>query len=149
VLRELAVLGSPDVDGAHLDRVPSRRHSVESASVSASVGESPDDAISGHHQIVHCRSAYLEFARANPALYEAMFTLTVDLPFAKSDAPAPVHAGFVELREALAPLAGGRDLETFTEVVWSALHGLATLSQAGRLRPDFYDERLLMMVDQL
>ena len=94
-------------------------------------------------------SAYLEFARANPALYEAMFTLTVDLPFAQSDAPAPVHAGFVELREALAPLAGGRDLETFTEVVWSALHGLATLSQAGRLRPDFYDERLLMMVDQL
>jgi AcrR family transcriptional regulator len=93
--------------------------------------------------------AYLEFARANPALYEAMFTLTVDLPFAQSDAPAPLHAGFVELREALAPLAAGRDLETFTEVVWSALHGLATLSQAGRLRPDFYDERLLMMVDQL
>jgi AcrR family transcriptional regulator len=94
-------------------------------------------------------SAYLEFARANPALYEAMFTLRVDLTFAGSDAPAPLHAGFAELREALAPLAGDRDVETFTEVVWSVLHGLVTLSQAGRLRPAFYDLRLAMLVDQL
>ena len=94
-------------------------------------------------------SAYLEFAQANPALYEAMFTLRVDLAFAESGPPAPLHACFVELREALAPLAGDRDVETFTEVVWSALHGLATLSQAGRLRPAFYDQRLAMLVDQL
>ena len=94
-------------------------------------------------------SAYLEFARANPALYEAMFTLKVDLTFAQSDTPAPLHASFVELREALAPLAGDRDVETLTEVAWSALHGLATLSQAGRLRPAFYDQRLAMLVDQL
>jgi hypothetical protein len=43
--------------------------------------------------------------------------------------------GFVELREALAPSAGERDIETFTAVIWSALDGLATLSQAWRLRP--------------
>src|SRR5258707_5969770 len=55
VLRELAVLGPPDVDGTHLDRVPRRRHTVEGTSVSASVGEPPDNAISGHHQVVHCR----------------------------------------------------------------------------------------------
>lgn len=94
-------------------------------------------------------SAYLDFARANPALYQAMFTLRVDLAFAQPGAPAPVHAGFAELREALAPSAGDRDAETFTEVAWSALHGLATLSQAGRLRPAFYDQRLAMLVDQL
>jgi len=93
--------------------------------------------------------AYLEFARANPAVYDAMFTLRVDLTFAQSDSPAPVHAGFVELREALAPLASGSDLETYTEVVWSTLHGLATLSQAGRLRPASYDQRLTMLVDHL
>jgi hypothetical protein len=46
-------------------------------------------------------------------------------------------------------LAGDRDVETFTEVAWSALHGLATLSQAGRLRPDFCDQRLATLVDQL
>ena len=94
-------------------------------------------------------SAYLEFARANPALYQAMFTLSLDLTFAQPDTPAPLHAGFAELREALAPLAGDRDAETFTEVAWSTLHGLATLSQAGRLRPAFYDQRLAMLVDQL
>jgi AcrR family transcriptional regulator len=94
-------------------------------------------------------SAYLEFARANPALYEAMFTLRVDLTFAQSGTPAPLHASFAELRAALAPLAGERDIETVTEVAWSALHGLATLSQAGRLRPAFYDQRLAMLVDQL
>ena len=93
--------------------------------------------------------AYLEFARANPAVYEAMFALRIDLRFAQSDTPAPVHASFVELRDALAPLAGSRDVQTFTEVVWSALHGLATLSRAGRLRPDFYDQRLSMLMDQL
>jgi len=56
---------------------------------------------------------------------------------------------FAELRAALAPLAGDRDPDTLTEVVWSTLHGLATLSQAGRLRPDFYDQRLAMVADQL
>jgi hypothetical protein len=60
-----------------------------------------------------------------------------------------LDAGFLELRAALAPLAVERDVETFTEVVWSALHGLATLSQAERLRPDFYDQRLAMLVDRL
>jgi len=94
-------------------------------------------------------SAYVEFARMNPALYEAMFTLKVDLTFAQSDTPAPLHAAFVELRDALAPLAGDRDMKTFTEVVWSALHGLVTFAQAGRLRPAFYDQRLATLLDQL
>jgi hypothetical protein len=40
-------------------------------------------------------------------------------------------------------------VETLTEVVWGTLHGLATLSQAGRLRPEFFDQRLAMVVDQL
>jgi len=93
--------------------------------------------------------AYLEFARANPAVYEAMFSLSVDLAFATSDTPAPVHDSFVELRDALAPLAGPGDVETFTETVWSALHGLASLARAGRLRPDFADQRLALLMDRL
>ena len=39
--------------------------------------------------------AYVEFPRANPAVYEAMFTLTVDLTFGQSDTPAPLHQAFV------------------------------------------------------
>ena len=94
-------------------------------------------------------SAYLKFARENPAVYEAMFTLSVEMRFAQTDTPAPLSESFVEIRTALAPLAADRDVETFTEVVWSCLHGLATLSQAGRLRPEFYDQRVSMLVDQL
>jgi len=94
-------------------------------------------------------NAYMEFARTNPAVYEAMFTLKVDLRFGQSETPAPLHAAFLELLTALALLAGDRDVDTFTEVVWSALHGLATLSQAGRTRPGFYDQRLAMFVDEL
>jgi AcrR family transcriptional regulator len=108
-----------------------------------------DRADSSHSEPLAVASAYIDFARANPALYEAMFTLRVDLKFGQSDTPASLHAGFVELRETLAPLAGDRDIETFTEVIWSALHGLATLSQARRLRPAFYDQRLAILVDQL
>jgi AcrR family transcriptional regulator len=92
--------------------------------------------------------AYLEFARSNPALYEAMFTLDVGLKFGQSETPVPLRTAFFELLEALRPMAGARDIKTLTEVVWGGLHGLATLSQAGRLRPDFYDQRREMFVDQ-
>jgi hypothetical protein len=91
--------------------------------------------------------AYMDFARANPALYEAMFALTVDLRFPDPDAQRPQRAAFAEVRDALAPLAGERDLETFTEITWSALQ--VTLSRAGRLRPDHQAQRLEMIMDQL
>ena len=55
--------------------------------------------------------------------------------------------------EAVTPLAGGRDPGTLTEVAWSALHGIATLTltltRAQRLRPDYHQARLAMLVDQL
>ena len=76
--------------------------------------------------------AYLEFAHTRPALYDAMFTLA-ELPFAQPDTPAPLHQAFAELRQALAPFAPPRNVDTLAEVVWSALHGLATLSRSHRL----------------
>ena len=93
--------------------------------------------------------AYLEFARDNPARYEAMFSLPVDLTFASPEAPDPLSACFAALRDALAPVVGDRDVDTVTEVVWSALHGLASLSRAGRLRSDFADQRLAVLWDGL
>jgi hypothetical protein len=36
-----------------------------------------------------------------------------------------------------------------TEVAWSALHGIAALTRARRLRPDYQQPRLTMLVDQL
>src|SRR5580704_5357224 len=69
-------------------------------------------------------------AEADSAAAQPRAVATAYMEFAKTDTPAPLHAAFVELLEALAPFAGDHDVETFTEVVWSALHGLATLSRA-------------------
>ena len=92
--------------------------------------------------------SYLTFAQANPALYEAMFTLA-DLPFTQPGKPAPLVEGFAELCQALAPLAGDRDLGTLAEVTWSTLHGLATLTHNHRLRPGHDEQRLALLIRQL
>jgi AcrR family transcriptional regulator len=89
--------------------------------------------------------AYVEFATANPALYEAMFTLATDLSFGRPEAPAQLHDAFDEIRKAVEPLAGSRDPDTLAEVVWSSMHGLASLARAGRLRPDFHDKRMAIL----
>ena len=93
--------------------------------------------------------AYLGFALQHPALYDAMFNLSTGLPFGRPEAPPELHAGFAEFREAVTPLAGGRDPDTLAEVAWSTLHGLATLTRAHRLRLDYQQARLAMLVDQL
>jgi AcrR family transcriptional regulator len=93
--------------------------------------------------------AYLGFALEHPALYDAMFTLSTELPFGRPEAPPELQAAFAELREAVAPLAGGRDPETLAEIAWSALHGITTLTRARRLRPDYHQARLTMLADQL
>jgi AcrR family transcriptional regulator len=93
--------------------------------------------------------AYLSFAQSRPAVYDAMFVLAVDLPFATDDMPAEARAGFAELVAALGPLAAGRDLDTLSEVTWAALHGLATLARSSRLRKGHQQERLDLLIEQL
>ena len=93
--------------------------------------------------------AYIGFALEHPALYDAMFTLSTELPFGRPETPRELQAAFGELLEAITPLAGERDPETLAEVAWSALHGVATLTRAHRLRPDYQQARLTMLADQL
>jgi hypothetical protein len=78
-----------------------------------------------------------------------MFTLSTELPFGRPEGPRELHAAFAELKEAVTPLAGERDPETLAKVAWSALHGIATLTRTGRLRPDYHQARLTMLADQL
>ncbi|MFF3566158.1 TetR/AcrR family transcriptional regulator [Nocardia jiangxiensis] len=91
-------------------------------------------------------TGYLDFARDSPALYDAMFVQKVNLTFGEG-APQALQDAFAELAAVFAPFAAGHDVETFTEVGWAALHGLATLEQHGRLRPAFRDQRLAVLVD--
>lgn len=92
--------------------------------------------------------AYIGFASENPAVYDAMFSRETRLRFGASESPAPLSAAFVELRDAVAPVAGGRDVDTLTEVLWAALHGLATLARNDRLRPGRNTDRIQLLVAQ-
>lgn len=91
-------------------------------------------------------AAYTDFARERPALYDAMFTHAVDLPFATPDAPAALHAAFGELLHAVQPLAADDDPGILTETFWAALHGLATLTRSARLPPDSHAHRLTLLI---
>ncbi|HZP14391.1 MAG TPA: TetR/AcrR family transcriptional regulator [Nocardioides sp.] len=103
-------------------------------------------ATGSHQALTAVARAYAGFARERPAQYEAMFTTTLDLPFASLDAPAPLHRAFAEIRHALEPFTGEDDLETLTETFWAALHGLLTLLHNGRLRRDEHTRRLTLLI---
>ena len=98
--------------------------------------------------LTHIAHAYVDFARDNPAVYDAMFTRATTLRFAAQDTPAQLDAAFAELRHAVGLAAYEQDADTLTEVFWAALHGLVTLSRAGRLRPGYDSERLQLLVNQ-
>ncbi|TYK46313.1 TetR/AcrR family transcriptional regulator [Actinomadura decatromicini] len=115
------------------------------ADLAAELREARDGARPAH-ELAAVAAAYTGFAERRPALYDAMFTRSVDLPFASPEAPRALHAGFGELREALRPIAGDDDLDLLTETFWSGLHGLVTLTRAGRLPPERRDARLAVLV---
>jgi AcrR family transcriptional regulator len=102
----------------------------------------PDDELS------RAATAYSDFAAHNPALYDAMFTRSTRLRFAAEDTPPPMVQAFGELREAVATIAGARDVDTLTEVFWAALHGLATLGRNDRLRPGHATDRVEVLIAQ-
>ncbi|WP_093781094.1 TetR/AcrR family transcriptional regulator [Streptomyces sp. yr375] len=90
--------------------------------------------------------AYTAFARRRPALYDAMFTHTVNLPFASAQAPAALWDAFGELVAAVAPLAATDDeAGLLTETYWAGLHGLVTLMRSGRLPEHAHDQRLRLL----
>ncbi|MDN3352742.1 TetR/AcrR family transcriptional regulator [Actinomadura sp. DC4] len=93
--------------------------------------------------------AYCAFAERRPALYDAMFTLTVDLPFATPEAPPALWKAFGELLETVRPLAGDDDPEMLTETLWSGLHGLLTLMRNGRLRREHHEGRLALLLSRI
>ncbi|MEU6800457.1 TetR/AcrR family transcriptional regulator [Streptomyces neyagawaensis] len=101
-------------------------------------------------RVVALARTYLDFAERNPAVYDAMFQLDGGLAFAREDTPAPLKDAFAALLETLAEVAGdGVHPGVFTEVFWASLHGLATLTRAGRLPAEYAEGRLELLVDRL
>lgn len=89
------------------------------------------DRETGRRAVEAVAVAYLDFAAAHPALYEAMFQLPLDAHFASDDSEAELRAGFDAIATVLGDGAGAA-----TEVFWSALHGMTLLERAGRMRPE-------------
>lgn len=91
--------------------------------------------------------AYSAYAAENPALYDVMFTRATRLRFSAEDVPTPLAAAYTELRAGVATIAGERDVDTLTEVLWGALHGLVMLGRGDRLRPSYHSGRINVLVD--
>ncbi|MFE6980359.1 TetR/AcrR family transcriptional regulator [Streptomyces griseus] len=101
-------------------------------------------------RVVALARAYLDFAADNPAVYDAMFQLDGGLAFAQEDTPEPLKDAFAALLETLGEVAGdGVHPALFTELFWASLHGLATLTRAGRLPSEDSERRVELLVDRL
>jgi hypothetical protein len=122
VFGELATLNPPDVDRPHLDRPAGRGNAVARPAVGGSIGEAV--AVEGFAELRlilrnareaagspvaalrELAGAYVGFALEHPALYDAMFTLSIELPFGRPGAPRELLAAFAELVEAVPPPPG-------------------------------------------
>ncbi|WP_433796692.1 TetR/AcrR family transcriptional regulator [Actinoplanes sp. CA-252034] len=101
-------------------------------------------------RVVALARSYLDFATRSPAVYDAMFQLDGGLAFAAEDTPEPLKDAFAALLESLGEVAGdGVDPGLFTELFWASLHGLATLTRAGRLPREETERRTQLLVDRL
>jgi AcrR family transcriptional regulator len=91
--------------------------------------------------------AYLAFATAHLALYEAMFAMATDLQFAGSDTKSELQEAYAALA-AVVPNSRG-DIDAKIETFWAVLHGLVALERSGRIRPSAREERVKLVVNGL
>src|SRR3954470_585212 len=120
------------------------------AEMAAAVRAATSAADGPRNRVTALARTYLDFAARNPAVYDALFQLDGGLPYAQEDTPEPLKDAFAALLETLGEVAGdGIQPGLFTEVFWAALHGLATLTRAGRLPPEDTEPRVELLVDRL
>ena len=120
------------------------------AEMAVAVRAAASTAHSPRERVAALARAYLDFAERNPAVYDALFQLDGGLAYAQEDTPEPLKDAFAALLESLGEVAGdGVDPGLFTEVFWASLHGLATLTRAGRLPPEVTEQRVELLVDRL
>jgi AcrR family transcriptional regulator len=90
-------------------------------------------------------AAYLEFAASSPALYEAMFSLSLDVPFADPATPAELHFAFEQLMELFK--GQGSKSAVLSELFWASLHGIAELIRTKRFPRSRQKERIKALVE--
>ncbi len=118
------------------------------AELAAELQDAVTDTPSQRDALERIARTYLAFAMSKPALYDAMFTRAT-LPFGQPERPGAMSDGFAVLRQAVAPFSVKRDVDILTQLTWSALHGLAALTRAGRLSDGADEARLTMLIEVL
>ena len=89
-------------------------------------------------------TAYLEFAASSPALYEAMFSLGLSVPFDEAATPAELRFAFSQLQELFA--GQGSKSEILSELFWASLHGIAELTRTKRFPPSRQKARVRALI---
>ena len=89
--------------------------------------------------------AYLEFAASSPALYEAMFSLRLSVPFGDAATPSELRFAFSQILELFQERSSKP--EVLSELFWASLHGIAELTRTKRLPPSRQKERVRTLVD--
>ncbi|MCO7273648.1 TetR/AcrR family transcriptional regulator [Cellulosimicrobium cellulans] len=105
---------------------------------------------SGEDRVRALVLAYLDFAERHPATYEAMFHLPIRAAFASEETPRAMREGFDAIIDTLLALdRPPADPGTAAEVVWGAMHGVATLERAGRFSVGNDDRRVDELVRRI
>ncbi len=88
---------------------------------------------------------YLEFAAASPALYEAMFLLSLSVPFDDAATPPELRFAFSQLVD-LFQVQSSKPA-VLSELFWASLHGIAELTRTKRLPASRQKERVRALVE--
>jgi AcrR family transcriptional regulator len=115
--------------------------------IAVDIRRAAQEAANSHVAPRNAALAYLNFARENPALYEAMFSMPTGLQFSEGDIELELREAFAALAAVVTARAG--DVDITTETFWAALHGLAELERSGRITHDLRDARVALVVDCL
>jgi len=90
-------------------------------------------------------AAYLEFAASSPALYEAMFSLSLSVPFGDPATPSEMRFAFSQFLE-LFPEQSSNP-EVLSELFWATLHGIVELTRTKRFPRSRQKERVRALVE--
>ena len=90
-------------------------------------------------------NAYLIFAASSPAVYQAMFTLSLPIPFDEAATPPELRFAFSQIEELFQERTSG--IEAHSELFWAGLHGIAELTRTKRFPPDRHKQRVNAFVD--
>jgi AcrR family transcriptional regulator len=89
--------------------------------------------------------AYLEFSASSPALYQAMFSLSLSVRFDDPTTPPELRFAFSQLLALFQQQSSNP--EVLSELFWAALHGIAELTRTKRFPPSRQKQRVRTLVE--